>query len=567
MAALLVLVVAAGMIVTGCKIDPEDNAEEKIVEPPVDTDEFKSANKYEFRATWVSTISNLDINRQSSETMFKKAYNNILDTCQSLNMNAVIFQVRPLLDAFYPSEINPWSQFLYSNKQGQGPAWDPLEIMLEETHKRGMEYHAWFNPYRVTQSAYETLLQNKSQSTLDGMTNAQVIALLRDAEILAANNFAVLHPEYVYRYERKFYLDAGIPAVRQHIIDTIKEVIENYDVDAIHFDDYFYPYNATDAMMSAVEVNTAYYAGYPGNREAREQWRRDNNTALINGVKAAIAAENQTKNKAIQFGVSPFGIWYRNTLDPRGSNTGATAFTYTDGVYADTYKWIKDESIDYMCPQIYWEQTHASAPYDVLASWWADVVEGLDVALYIGHANYKHIQTASVAAWQNPEEIINQLKFNQNDQRIKGSSFFSYKDVNRTSGTGTGIPVLIESNKLIKAYWEYPTLVPPKPWLKSTPPAAPLNVTRQGNKIIWADTTSNESRYYVIYRITTATEGSDDASRVVQDGSKIIARVWRDGQTNSYTDKDVEYPAQYTYIVTALNAAHVESAPSVAVKE
>ena len=528
--------------------------------------------KHEFRAAWVSTIFSINFPLTASPAEYQREYNKILDVFAEWNMNALIFQVRPMLDAFYPSAINPWSQYLLRTdagaRQGTDPGWDPLEWMVRETHRRGLEYHAWFNPYRVTASAYtNSTIPGSDALALDAMTNAEVLGAYNHAGLLAGNNFAVLHPEYVYRHERRFYLDAGIPAVREHVVESIKEVITRYDIDAVHFDDYFYPYGADDIRMSAAEwVNIAYYPQYPETRAEREQWRRDNNTALIEGVKAAIDSENQKNNRAIQFGISPFGVWYRNPPDQRGSATGATAFTYTSGVYADTWKWVKDESIDYIVPQIYWSFDHSGAPYGELARWWASVAEGTHVALYTGHANYKHVSNGDVeAAWMNPDEVVNQLRFNRLYPRISGSVFFSYSSLLASQEDGIKYQASNNSARQIKEHYRSTiALVPPKPQLIEAAPAAPLNVARQNNVIGWRDTAGNNTRYYVVYRAPVSL-GRGNPLRIISDPGHIIARVWREGEIHIFSDT-VEDTEKYTYLVTAFNAAHIESRPVIAVK-
>jgi uncharacterized lipoprotein YddW (UPF0748 family) len=416
------------------------------------------------------------------------------------------------------------------------------------------------------------------------MTVPQLIDVYKttpvNAQRLAENNFAVLNPTKVYRFDRAMYLDAGYPEVRKHIVDTVREVIENYDVDAIHFDDYFYPYSSgfgdvsTGVTPSLNFLDAATFAlhgaGYADDGPGRRQWWRDNNTKMIEEVKAVIAAENLKNNRAIQFGVSPFGIWARDTtptIPPGvGSPTGATNDTYSQGVYADTYNWVRNGLIDYMAPQIYWEFEHATAPYKPLARWWADVHEGKNVHLYVGHANYKHIHEnfRHIPGWQEATQILEQLKYNQDYPLIKGSAFFSYRTITSSANVSQWDKVLIESNRLLREYWGlYKTIVPPMKWLNPIAPNAPINVNRNGNVISWEDTEANNTRYYVIYRVSTVTPGSDDAALVIQDPSKIIAKVWRNGETSSFED-NVSDPSQFTYIVTALNAAHVESDPSVA---
>jgi uncharacterized lipoprotein YddW (UPF0748 family) len=410
--------------------------------------------KCQFRAIWLATILNMNLRETDSRADYQKEYFKILDTYEDWNMNVMIFQVSPLADAFWPSEHRPWSQFV-TGKQGGDPGWDPLEWMIAETRKRGLEFHAWFNPYRVTFAPYtDATFAGRGTADIDAMSNAEVTALYKNSGVLAANNFAVLHPEYTYRFERKIYLDAGIPAVRKHIADTVKEVIARYDIDAVHFDDYFYPYGGTDAKMVLAEVNKDYYEKYPGTKAEREQWRRDNNTLMIAGVKEAVDSENKKNGKAVRFGVSPFGVWYKNPPDLRGSIAGGnSSFTYTDGVYADTLKWVKEGLVDYIIPQLYWSFDHAEAPYGELARWWSSVVEGTNVDLYIGHANYKHIKNGDIEpAWMNPDEILHQLKFNQQYPQIKGSVFFSYNNIIPSAESGAKFKVQNDSIEVLKEY-------------------------------------------------------------------------------------------------------------------
>lgn len=580
-----------------------------------DIDQLFVIDKYEFRAAWVSTVYNLDFAAAASETAFRTAYNSLLDIYEDWKMNAVIFQVRPLLDAWYTSTINPWSQYIRSgsgnNVQGREPGFDPLAIMVEETHKRSLEFHAWFNPYRVTNTSYgnnssgvqmpsDTLVltTGKTVEELDTMPNRDAVDLLlaayRANNTLAANNWAVNNPDKVYRFVgnnyRRIYLDAGHPGVRDHIVASIKEVIENYDVDAIHFDDYFYPYDATIANMAHVDQLTFETygigkAGLNGNVYItgpctdpngwtkcavcldRERWWRDNNTKMVQAVKAAIRAENTAKGKSIQFGISPFGVWDTKLQNPLGSDTNWGQYTYTNGVYADTRLWVVDQMIDYMVPQLYWDMNQSTSPYGVLAKWWNDIHQGKNVHLYIGHGNYRYQDSPSDSAWNNPREILDQIDFNkeQNLTNIKGSIFFRFANLKVTDTAAAGRPgILAQSNALLKENWSgHIALVPPKPWLNGAAAAAPAAI-QNGNIITWAS--SADARYYVVYRITSLTPGSADANAVIKDASKIIGKVWNSGGTLTFTDT-VPNPARYRYIVTAVNSAHVESAPVIAVKQ
>ena len=528
--------------------------------------------KRQFRAAWVVTVHNLDISAASSREGFQNEFNSILDTFQEWNMNALIFQVRPLLDAFYPSQINPWSQFL-TGRQGADPLWDPLEWMVAQTHGRGMEFHAWFNPYRVTASNYRWLsVPGFASAELVAMDTVELVRTLNAAGMLADNNFAVLHPEYVYRFNGRLYLDPGIPAVRRHVVDTIREVIENYDIDAVHFDDYFYPYPAGGLVFGMANEDRATFERYglgafPDTLAGIEAWRRENITALIRDVGAAITAENQRSGRAIQFGISPFGIWEHRQNDPRGSNTPTGSLrTFAGSVFSDTYLWVREELIDYIIPQIYWSFDLGAAPYAELVRWWASVARGVNVNLYIGHANYRHLDSAPAqAAWMNPAEILNQMRYNQLHPEVSGSVFFRYRRLHPVAETEPQHRVANEAIELLRAHFQaHKTIVPAKPWLQSAAPEPVRNLVRRGNTITWNDTEGNNSRYYVVYRVLASRIRREGLDSLIADPANIVARVWRNGQTaHSFTDA-AALSGQYAFIVTAFNAAHVESAPRVA---
>jgi len=529
--------------------------------------------KRQFRTAWVATVHNLDMPLTASPQEFRREFGEILDVFQDWNMNALIFQVRPTLDAFYPSRINPWSHFL-TGTQGEDPGWDPLEWMIAQTHARGMEFHAWFNPYRVTAANYRWLrVPGHTSEEIIAMGTADLVRALNAAGMLADNNFAVLHPEYVYRFNGRLYLDAGFPVVRQHVVDSIREVIENYDVDAIHFDDYFYPYRAGPLLFGMANEDRMAFerhglGDFPDTPAGIEKWRRENNTALVRDVRAAITAENERSGRAIQFGISPFGIWEHKQNDPRGSNTPTgSARTFAEQVFADTYLWVREGLIDYVIPQIYWSFDQGAAPYAELVRWWASLVDGVNVSLYIGHANYKHLDNAErEPAWMNPEEIVNQLRYNQLHPQVVGSAFFRFRRLLPTEETEPRHRAANAAIELLRAHFQtHKTIVPAKPWLMPDAPSPPLNVTRRGNTITWADTEDNNTRYYVVYRVLSSRIRREGLDNLLNDPMNIVGRVWRNGQTHSFTDgAELRRPRQYTYIVTAFNAAHVESEPRVA---
>lgn len=392
---------------------------------PIQIPTYAEQQEEEFRGVWISTVFNLDFPSKKglSQKEYKKEYLELLDNLQSLNMNSVIFQVRPKLDAFYKSKINPWSENL-TGKEGLDPKWDPLEWMIEETHNREMEFQAWFNPYRVTTTKDDK--KTKEEQLLG----------------LAPNNWARKNPKMVLEIDGRLYLNPGEPTVINHVNKSILEVVENYDVDGIHLDDYFYP-NKTikekDKPYTNEEKTT--FQKYGKDFKNISDWRRSNTDKLVKSLSDSIKIYNFKNEKDIQFGISPFGIWGHKAHHPEGSKDGVGSETPItsqgsyDNQFADTRKWVKNNWIDYIAPQIYWTFDQKAAPYGELVNWWANVVKDTDVNLYIGHASYKKWNPDNKElAWNNPREISNQLKFNSLYEEVKGSIFFRYKSLLKDEG-------------------------------------------------------------------------------------------------------------------------------------
>lgn len=379
---------------------------------PIELSEELTLNALKFRGTWIYTVWNQDFPRLTglSEEAYRKQYIQLLDKLQNHHINAVIFQVRPSNDAFYRSSLNPISEFL-TGVQGEGYTWDPLSFMIEETHRRGMEFHAWFNPYRVTHNDRS----DKKEQVL---------------QTLSVQNWARKNPNMAFMAGKKMYLKPWEPAVREFIRSSVMEVVNNYKVDGVHFDDYFYPAKSTmgaDGFFS--EEKIAY--DRLGNGYRVDYWRRMQTDELIRSVHEDIRAYNSAHGTKIQFGVSPVGIWglaskhKSNSIEGEGVSVN-TGFTSYDDQYADTRKWVKEGYVDYIAPQIYWTFSGDYVPYATITDWWANTVRGTDVKLYIGQAHYKLNQkTKKKLSWQNPRELLNQLKFNQRYPEIAGSLFFS----------------------------------------------------------------------------------------------------------------------------------------------
>lgn len=534
--------------------------------------EIYSQPKNQFQSAWVATINNLNIAQPTSEAVFKENYLSILQTFKEWNMNAMIFQVRPLLDAWYPSTLNPWSEFL-SGSQGVDPGYDPLQWMIDVTHEAGMEYHAWFNPYRVTNSKItSTTILNKiglTQNEVLNLTIAEQIEVLASAGVLSADNYAVQHPENVLQFDEKFFLNPGIPEVQEYVVQSIQEVVENYDIDAVHFDDYFYPYRLSETnYFGANHEDETTFQQYGQGYTDIEVWRRENVTSLMSSVKTMLNAHNLSNRTAVQFGVSPFGIWEHKEVDARGSNTPlSSSKSYSGSIFADTYQWIKDGLLDYVTPQIYWSFDQGAAPYGELIRWWDNVAQGTNTHVYIGHANYKHVNNGGwETAWLNPEEIPNQIKFNQKYSQIRGSTLFSYNDILPSnlslldSSLHERHQAKNDAIQLLKTnYFNTPTLVPTKSWLSHQEVTAPIDCIKTTDqnqiKLSWKDTLENSTRFFIIYK------GKGTSEEVTSNAQNIVTRLWK--QTDlvdfSYVDSSVLGEDEHYYI-TAVDAAGVESA-------
>lgn len=446
----------------------------------------------EMRAAWVATVYNIDINVQPGKgetaiNAWKQYYLDILDNAEKNNLNTIIFQIRPNNDAFYPSKYNPWSEYL--SPDGTNPGWDPVEWMIEVTHARGMEYHAWLNPYRTSVG---TLSYDLTVS--DPVTG---IERIQDVDTAALNNYkeeyfarlreqnpgmenpALATGEELYHNvllgtEDKFILNPASETVIQHLHNTISEIIDNYDIDGIHFDDYFYPNDTAYAGSNTElkgrtyscepEVDLADYKQYlaecsDAGVEALSvyDWRRENVNTLIKGLSDLIREKNQTKTTKCAFGISPAARWAPSvevcSSEPyRGAEGGMSGscnnyYSYSD-LFADTYKWAKEEWVDYITPQNY---TNLDGAYAEIAKWWADALEGSNTKLYMGTAIY---QVSDSWGESGALEMYYQVRYNQSENpKVDGYFFYNYKSM--LSGLRVNA-----MNTLVKYCWKYDALTP-----------------------------------------------------------------------------------------------------------
>ncbi|WP_432753574.1 glycoside hydrolase family 10 protein [Streptomyces sp. JL2001] len=355
----------------------------------------RGRRRREFRGVWLATVANRDWPSRAGLTAEEQRAELLahLDTAVARRLNAVVLQVRPTADALWPSPYEPWAQCL-TGVQGRDPGWDPLGTAVAEAHDRGLELHAWFNPYRVANHT--------------------------DPTRLVAGHPARLHPEWVLPYGGKFYYNPGLPEVRRFVQDAMLDAVRRYDVDAVHWDDYFYPYPVAGQVFD----DDAAYAEYGADFPDKAAWRRNNTDLLVSETAARI----KEIDRHVDFGVSPFGVWRNAATDPEGSDTSAGVQTYDD-LHADTRKWVREGWIDYIAPQLYWNIGFAAADYAKLLPWWDEVVRDTGVGLYVGEALYKCGDPAQPAAWQDPAELSRHLTLAARHPGVRGHCFFSAKEV------------------------------------------------------------------------------------------------------------------------------------------
>lgn len=353
----------------------------------------KTNIKTEMRAVWVATVDNIDWPDTASVNaqLHKDAFLRLLDTHFCNGINTIIVQIRPSSDAFYPSPYEPWSQWL-TGIQGQAPQpfFDPLEFMITETHKRGMEFHAWINPFRA--------VQNMEKSSI------------------AEQHVTKKQPEWFIQYGNKLFFDPGNKEARKYVVDVVKDIVKRYPVDAIHIDDYFYPY-----PLPGVKFHDEKTYGLYGSNMKLDDWRRSNVDSVISNLYSEIKKINST----CQFGVSPFGVWRNSDRDPRGSKTQAGPTDY-DYLYADILLWLKKGWVDYIAPQLYWEMTSKHVPFDIVLDWWSKNTNGKKC--YIGLGVYR---AGCNKAWSDKNLLPKQIEKIRKTPNIQGMMFYSSRSLEK----------------------------------------------------------------------------------------------------------------------------------------
>ena len=366
------------------------------------------ADSTDMQAAWITTVYNADWpSVKNNPTKQKEEMIKILDTLKDTGIDTVMFQARTEGDALYESKINPWSKVL-TGTQGKDPGYDPLEFVIEEAHKRGMKVHVWLNPYRGTTSG-------------------------TDINALSTNHQLRKNPSWKLEHDGRLYFNPELPEVKQHIVDTVAEIVSNYNIDGIHFDDYFYPskYPLTNGDRDGAEGNA----------------RRNHITEMIKQVKSKI----KSIKPSVEFGVSPSGIWKNKSSDTLGSDTKGNESYYSD--FADTRMWVKNNLVDYIVPQLYWEIGNTYADYETLVKWWSDVAKGTNVDLYIGQGIYKDVVAS---------QIDTQLAINQKYSSVKGSVYYTTEDIMSNRGDCRNkIKNFLKENQMlqdIKGHWAYDSI-------------------------------------------------------------------------------------------------------------
>ncbi|MDT0632161.1 glycoside hydrolase family 10 protein [Rubrivirga litoralis] len=429
----------------------------------------------EFRAAWIATVANIDWPSRSglSTAQQQAELRSLLDRAVEVGLNAVVFQVRPFADALYFSPYEPWSEVL-TGRQGQAPSpwYDPLQFAVDEAHARGLELHAWFNPYRA------------SHPTQRGPRDGQHVSVLR--------------PDLVRTYGDYTWLDPGEPEATDHSMRTILDVVQRYDVDGVHLDDYFYPYPVEKRGRRVSFPDDASYARAvaAGETLGRDDWRRQNVDRFVERLYREVKAEKPH----VKVGISPFGIWRP------GHPAGVRGFDQYAEIYADARRWLREGWLDYLAPQLYWSIESRGQPFPALLDWWG---QQNDRGRHLWPGLYDSRTLPDVGGYE-PEQIVRQVRLVRDDAEATGTVHFSmkalldrYSSLGRNLGTGP---------------YAEPALVPASPWLGATPPAPPA-VRVEGGRAVWAQEGSEPVWQWVV---RTRTRGAW-SWRVVGGGVQSMA--------------------------------------------
>lgn len=464
--------------------------------------------KREFRGAWIQTVGQSRYQQMNSAAM-RYYLSEMVRKLDEAGINALIFQIRPEADAFYKSDIEPWSRFL-TGVQGKAPdddTFDPLQFIIQACHQRGMEFHAWLNPYRV----------KTSMSTQ-----------------LAPNHVYWKYPERFIQYGNQLFFNPALPENRTFICDVVKDIVSRYDVDAIHMDDYFYPYPISGQEFPD-EADFQKYApsqGFAANQKA--DWRRNNVNLLIQELKYTIAGVKPW----VRFGISPFGIYRNKKNTPDGSGSDTNGLENYSGLYADVKLWVEKGWIDYNVPQLYWERGHKAADYTTLLNWWNQ--NNYKKQLYIGQDVERSI---------NKNEFPEKIRMAREMKYVHGNVFwYGYLITENKDGAADQLQQNIHRAKsLIPAYTHMHKGKPRKVYnLKE-------GYTNDTHFLSWTSDKNPQNpetaQYYVIYRFRKG-------EKVHLERAENIVAVTPD---NFYSLPYEGGKNRYTYLVTALDGFKNES--------
>ncbi len=466
-------------------------------------------NKREFRGAWIQCVNGQFIGLGTDK--MKQTLSMQLDELQKYGVNAIIFQVRAECDALYASPYEPWSRFL-TGRQGEAPVpyWDPLQWMVEECHKRGMELHAWINPYRA-----------KTKTTHE----------------LASNHVALQHPEKVFSYDNQFIMNPGQPENRDYICKIATDIVRRYDIDGFHIDDYFYPYPVSGQSIP----DDREYAAYNNGITDRGDWRRYNVNLFIKQLHDSIHAVKPW----VKFGVSPFGI-YRNKKSDTLNGSDTNGLQNYDDLYADVLLWVNNGWVDYCVPQLYWQIGNKAADYETLIKWWNRYAGNRP--LYIGEDVERTVKYADL---DNPKsnQMPAKYKLHQQMNNVNGTVLWYAKAVVDNVGN--------YGSSLRNRYWQHPALQPLMPFIDSKSPKKPKRLkniwTSDGYVLFWkAPKTrkwADDVKKYVVYRFESGEKiNLNDASKILE----ITENTW---YKLPYKNGNIKY----TYVVTSLDRLSNES--------
>lgn len=473
---------AFAMVVWTCK-DEIDLPEENMDLPYDATKDEIVVAKKEIRAAWITTVGNYDWPTTKGNAEAQKAeLTGILNRCHLFNFNAAILQIRPVADAFYPSQLEPWSVYL-TGTQGQDPGYDPLKFAIEESHKRGMEFHAWLNPYRI------------------GSTSA----------VLSANHPAIKNPSWVVEYKNVRYFNPGMPEVRAHLIAVVKDIVTRYDVDAIHFDDYFYP-DGSKSAVNPFEFDDQVAFNKYANGTDIHTWRADNVNLMVSEVSAAV----KNIKPRVLFGISPAGR-RENSLN----------------LYADPFVWMDNKWIDYLAPQIYWEFGHSVADFGTLASFWNSNARNIPVV--IGIAAYKFSDPA-YPAYASVSQFERQVDEVRKGNNLAGCFWFRMKYLEK-----------VELHNFLKEKYKFKSVLPVMGKLTAPNPETPVPAPN-GLVLSWNKSTGAEK--FAVYLL---------------EKDKLLNHKFNANAVQISTDLQFTGESGKSYFITGINSDNIESARSVVV--